>query len=798
MRLFWKLKNKIYPAGAFVRTLWKNIAIGARKAAKQMQKYYRLVRRFGSFRVSQSRIPRNIRRTLRYRLGSAALAAVLLITLTMGNLTFPINSARAETVSTDYDYSWLMHTGMQDDPYPINSAQALSAVADLVKTITDASSQKEVLIDNTSYIISGGALAAQMPITEEPAAKKQENLPVTTESSVTAEISSEKSESLPTGNNASQTENTMESTTPSAVVPEEEAPQLFAASNVISIPVGFAGRYFTLTQDVSLKDYNGDSFSGAGDAVYWIPIGIMTSFVDGTPFLGTFDGAGNKVMDFCFAPSPDSGSGYGLFGYIGSGATVKNLTVETPADKWDLGEMGGSEYAVGIIAAGNSGIIDNCTVPNAKLQYKPVGDLLISIGGIAGALGGSGAAITDSVFLGEIKAVSKGSEKSGLQTVGGLVGRAQGNKSDVTHCAAAVDLDTYNGTSAGLAGGLAGLIGAVTGETTVSGSFTTGIVRANRNAGGLVGCVKAKLTVSDSYSTVSMGNSALSAGSSILDSREAIGGLLGSAENSGTTLTNVYYAGGLLEPQFGSIAGYNSALTAASYQNTAVDVTQAPHGPYKYSTVSGEFIPKKTLDAFTDGEWTAAAGDFLPRLTWAEASTNSIITALSQAASRKWAAVSSSNAFAGNDGDMTLYRLRDGITSLGSLARSSVYEGIFSAGTAAGGLFTGETIVGGFPIPILRKGLYAPNQMSGNANVLSTPESLKRFLDSSNSGGGGYIGGVYTIPEGTIGGTETVPLAVPNYTNGQVFCSSLQGIGSASVPRFVLKSLVLSLLLSFL
>ena len=233
--------------------------------------------------------------------------------------------------------------------------------------------------------------------------------------------------------------------------------------------------------------------------------------------------------------------GYGLFGYIGSGATVKNLTVETPADKWDLGEMGGSEYAVGIIAAGNSGIIDNCTVPNAKLQYKPVGDLLISIGGIAGALGGSGAAITDSVFLGEIKAVSKGSEKSGLQTVGGLVGRAQGNKSDVTHCAAAVDLDTYNGTSAGLAGGLAGLIGAVTGETTVSGSFTTGIVRANRNAGGLVGCVKAKLTVSDSYSTVSMGNSALSAGSSILDSREAIGGLLGSAENSGTTLTNVYY-----------------------------------------------------------------------------------------------------------------------------------------------------------------------------------------------------------------------------------------------------------------
>lgn len=249
MRLTEKLKNTTNKVCLSVRPFLRKCAGIIRKAGIWLQKSYQLIRKFCNFRISQSLIPRKARRSLRYRLSAVGLAAVLLTTLTMGNFTFPINSARAETGSIDYDYSWLLHAGTVDDAYPIASPQALAAVADLVKAITSVSSQKEVLINDTNYIVSGGALATQLSALEEISVEKGEkegDSPSTTESAVVAEkkdMSSETTESVPTADPVLGRSAETESTTSSAVLSEQETPQVLA-SNVISIPVGFAGKYF--------------------------------------------------------------------------------------------------------------------------------------------------------------------------------------------------------------------------------------------------------------------------------------------------------------------------------------------------------------------------------------------------------------------------------------------------------------------------------------------------------------------------------------------------------------------------
>ncbi len=105
----------------------------------------------------------------------------------------------------------------------------------------------------------------------------------------------------------------------------------------------------------------------------WTPIGRNVEFT------GTFDGNGHKITEMNVTKVSGGqradGYNYGLFGQIGTGGTVKNLTVEGTAN------INGGWF-VGLIAGANKGTIQNCYVKgsvNAVYQF----------GGIVGA-GNSG------------------------------------------------------------------------------------------------------------------------------------------------------------------------------------------------------------------------------------------------------------------------------------------------------------------------------------------------------------------------------------------------------------------------
>lgn len=100
----------------------------------------------------------------------------------------------------------------------------------------------------------------------------------------------------------------------------------------------------TLTADIDLSSVCG---VGIGN---WTPIGTYTSGSDSKPFTGAFDGGGCIVSGLYFS----GGSSYrGLFGYVGSGGTVQNLTVE--------GDFTGGNYSGGVVGYNNGGTVQNCT-----------------------------------------------------------------------------------------------------------------------------------------------------------------------------------------------------------------------------------------------------------------------------------------------------------------------------------------------------------------------------------------------------------------------------------------------------
>ncbi|MEG2455943.1 MAG: hypothetical protein RSC08_06785, partial [Oscillospiraceae bacterium] len=116
-----------------------------------------------------------------------------------------------------------------------------------------------------------------------------------------------------------------------------------------------------------------------------------------------------------------------------------------------------------------------------------------------------------------------------------------------------------------------------------------------------------------------------------------------------------------------------------------------------------------------------------------------------------------------------------------TLDPATKYTGIADSNYTIGGLFKSTVSVGGFPVPIVRKGLYAPTQQEGKANVIvpadATGNSFGRFLDYCNIAGGGYLDGTfYLAKEPITGGT------VPNYSvaGKYPFYGSLTGLDAAS------------------
>ncbi len=112
---------------------------------------------------------------------------------------------------------------------------------------------------------------------------------------------------------------------------------------------GFSGKFFKLGNDIAYT-YTSDWDNTSSDEINYIAVGDKNH-----SFNGTLDGDSNTISGIRYREAfPNDYRG--LFGNVGSGGTIKNLTL---ADS----RISGKDYTGGIAGITNAGaIIDNCTV----------------------------------------------------------------------------------------------------------------------------------------------------------------------------------------------------------------------------------------------------------------------------------------------------------------------------------------------------------------------------------------------------------------------------------------------------
>ena len=229
---------------------------------------------------------------------------------------------------------------------------------------------------------------------------------------------------------------------------------------------GNTGIDITLTGNITLT----------GD---WTPIGTSIS----NAYKGTFDGGGHTITGLTVTTSDQYA---GLFGYIGSGGTVKDVTLEEVKI-----ESNNDMSAVGGVAGRSYGTLENCSVSGSVsgsgnngiaggvVGYQSGGFLTgcsssatVNAGNAAGGVAGltdSGATLTACYATDDVTLVSNG---TGTYYAGGVVGDNT-NRSTVIACYA---------------------WGSVTGSG--SGTIYVGGVTGTNDEGTLTACYHANGTVS--------------------------------------------------------------------------------------------------------------------------------------------------------------------------------------------------------------------------------------------------------------------------------------------------------------
>ena len=209
----------------------------------------------------------------------------------------------------------------------------------------------------------------------------------------------------------------------------------------------------------------------------WTPIG--TSFSNS--YTGTFDGGNHTITGLTVTGSNEYA---GLFGYIGSGGTVKNVKLE------DVQITSDNQYAnVGGVAGYSRGNIENCSVSGSVSSR-------CTAGGVVGQQ-----------FGGSITLCSSSATVKGTGEVGGVAGKTN-NSATLTACYATGNVtferaSTINTFAGGVVGSNGGgtltacyATGNVTGRGTGTGSCYVGGVTGSNDSGTLTACYHANGTVS--------------------------------------------------------------------------------------------------------------------------------------------------------------------------------------------------------------------------------------------------------------------------------------------------------------
>ena len=199
----------------------------------------------------------------------------------------------------------------------------------------------------------------------------------------------------------------------------------------------------TLTADIDLS------------GIDWTPIGIDYNH----QYTGTFDGNGKTITGLTVTTSDQYA---GLFGYLGSGGTVKNVVLEGVQITSDngLGYVGG-------VAGDSWGTIENCSVSGSVSGSD--------VGGVVGSQWG-----------GSITGCNSSATVKGMVRAGGVAG-ATNSGASLTGCYATGNVTIENNTTnAAYAGGVVGSNG---GSSTLTGCYATGSVTGSGSGTVYVGGV---------------------------------------------------------------------------------------------------------------------------------------------------------------------------------------------------------------------------------------------------------------------------------------------------------------------
>ena len=224
------------------------------------------------------------------------------------------------------------------------------------------------------------------------------------------------------------------------------------------------GINITLTADIDLS------------GIDWTPIGIDYNH----QYTGTFNGGGHTITGLTVTGSDQY---VGLFGHIGSGGKVMNVTLKDVK----IATTNSDGYAGGVAGDSFGGNIENCSVS----------------GSVSGTTFAGG--VVGSQWGGSITGCNSSATVKGVIFAGGIAGETNSGAS-LTGCYATGDVTVENdGTNNSHAGGVVGYNGGgtltacyATGSVTGSGSGTiyVGGVTGSNNLGILTACYHAKRTVS--------------------------------------------------------------------------------------------------------------------------------------------------------------------------------------------------------------------------------------------------------------------------------------------------------------
>lgn len=164
------------------------------------------------------------------------------------------------------------------------------------------------------------------------------------------------------------------------------ADDLMMLAEAVNNGESYKGQYFKQTANISLSSIT-SAYQPVGDS--------------SAPFEGTYDGGSHAVTDLTMARNGFSNSG--VFGYIGTSGTVKNLYVKSTK----ITSLGSN---VGLVAGSNYGLISNCVVSESTITASSD-----AVGGIAGYNEGT---VSDCSFDGTL---------SNSGDTGGMVGFNIGN-----------------------------------------------------------------------------------------------------------------------------------------------------------------------------------------------------------------------------------------------------------------------------------------------------------------------------------------------------------------------------------